>query len=153
MRCLFLILYNITMCINKNLCYNFGGPCDSDQTGLSRGLPIHILQSLIMFKYFFCIYICGSNKWNSDSDSNKKGNDAVLLNRLGAVSNPSPLDKLLVDTSQVLYHIVWPLSGTMGEIAEGTWSRLINFNGVETYVPFDRYDGTVRQITKGRWEQ
>ena len=46
-----------------------GGPCDSDQTGLSRGLPIHILQSLIMFKYFFCIYLCGSNKWNSDSDS------------------------------------------------------------------------------------
>ena len=45
------------MFINKNWCYNFGGPCDSDQTGLSRGLPIHILQSLIMFKYFFCIYI------------------------------------------------------------------------------------------------
>ena len=50
----------------------------------------------------------------------KKGNKAVLVNQLGVTaSNPPSPDKLLVDASQVLYHIVWPSSGTMGDLAEG----------------------------------
>ena len=63
LRCLLLILCIVTMCINKNWC--FGGSCDTYQTGLSRDLQIHTLLPLIMFKY--CINVCGSNKWNSDT--------------------------------------------------------------------------------------
>ncbi len=37
----------------------------------------------------------------------KKGNKAVVINRLGVtVSKPPSPDKLFVDASQVLYHIV-----------------------------------------------
>ncbi|KAG7157884.1 hypothetical protein Hamer_G026018 [Homarus americanus] len=38
----------------------------------------------------------------------------VLVKRLGVViKNPPPPDTLLVDASQLLYHIVWPSSGTV----------------------------------------
>ena len=57
---------------------------------------------------------------------------AVLVSRLGVtISNPPSPDKLLV----------WPSSGTVGDLADGMRSRLIKYNGVETYVIFDRYDG------------
>ena len=66
----------------------------------------------------------------------------MLVNRLYVtVSNPPSPDKLLMDASQLLYHIVWPSSGTMGDLAEGMCSRLIKYNGVETYIIFDLYDG------------
>ena len=72
----------------------------------------------------------------------RKGSKAVLVSRLGVtISNPPSPDTLLVDASQLLYHIVWPSSGTVGDIADGMRSRLIKYNGVETYVIFDRYDG------------
>ena len=72
----------------------------------------------------------------------RKGNKAVLVSRLGVtISNPPSPDTLLVDASQLLYHIVWPSSGTVGDLADGMRSRLIKYNGVETYVIFDRYDG------------
>ena len=45
----------------------------------------------------------------------RKGSKAVPVNRLGVtVCNPPSPDKLLVDASQLLYHIVWPSSGTEG---------------------------------------
>ena len=48
---------------------------------------------------------------------------------------------LLVDASQLLYHDVWPSSGTVGDLAKGMETRLIHYRGAETYVIFDRYDG------------
>ena len=72
----------------------------------------------------------------------RKGSKAVLVSRLGVtISNPPSPDTLLVDASQLLHHIVWPSSGTVGDLADGMRSRLIKYNGVETYVIFDRYDG------------
>ena len=66
----------------------------------------------------------------------------MLVSQLGVtISNPPSPDTLLVDASQLLYHIVWPSSGTVGDLADGMRSRLIKYNGVETYVIFDRYDG------------
>ena len=58
----------------------------------------------------------------------------MLVNRLGVtVSNPPSSDTLLVDATQSRYHIVWPLSGTVGDLAEGMRSRLIKYNAVETH--------------------
>ena len=72
----------------------------------------------------------------------RKGNKAVLVSRLGIIiQNPPPPDTLLVDASQLLYHVVWPSSGTVGDLAKGMETRLINYKGAETYVIFDRYDG------------
>ena len=57
----------------------------------------------------------------------------MLVNRHGVtVSSPPSPDTLLVDATQSRYHIVWPSSGTVGDIAEGMRSRLIKKNGVET---------------------
>ena len=65
----------------------------------------------------------------------------MLVSRVGVtISNPPSPDTLLMDASQLLYHIVWPSSGTVGDLADGMRSRLIKYNGVETYVIFDRYD-------------
>ena len=47
---------------------------------------------------------------------------------------------MLVDSSQLLYHIVWPSSDTVSDVANGMKSRLVKHSGVETYVTFDRYD-------------
>jgi hypothetical protein len=72
----------------------------------------------------------------------RKGNKSVLVNHLGvSISNPPPANTLLVDASQLLYHIVWPSMGTVADLAEGMKSRLINYRGTETYVIFDRHDG------------
>jgi len=58
-----------------------------------------------------------------------KGNKSMLVNRLGVImKNRSPPDTLLVDASQLLYHIVWSSSGTVSDLAEGIKSRLINYN-------------------------
>ena len=46
-----------------------------------------------------------------------------------------------MDASQLLYHIVWPSSGNVGDLAQGMKSRLINYGSVETYIIFDRHDG------------
>ena len=59
----------------------------------------------------------------------------MLVNRVG-VSNPPYPDTLLVDATQSRYHIVWPSSGTVGDLAEGMRSRLIKYNAVETRAGF-----------------
>ena len=73
-------------------------------------------------------------------------NKSVLLHRLGSIttSGPPP-DLMLVDASQLLYHIVWPSSGTLGDVANGMKYRLGKHSGVGTYVIFDRYDGASAQ--------
>jgi hypothetical protein len=72
----------------------------------------------------------------------RKGNKSVLVKHLAIIiKNPPPPDILLVDASQLLYHIVWPSSGTVSDLANGMKSHLPNYRGVETYVIFDQYDG------------
>ena len=71
----------------------------------------------------------------------RKGNKSELVKRLGSdLLNARQPDVLLVDASQLLYHIVWPSSGTVADIAKGMKTRLERYNA-ETYVIFDRYDG------------
>ena len=48
----------------------------------------------------------------------RKGMKSVIVHRLGIDKNNSPNpDTLLVDASQLLYYIVWPLSGTVSDVA------------------------------------
>ena len=70
-----------------------------------------------------------------EDDCIRQGSEAVLVNRLGVtVSNqPSP-DTLLVDATQSRYHIVWPSSGTVGDLAEGMISRLTKYNAVGCHI-------------------
>ena len=66
MRCFsFLILYIfITMCINNNWCYSFGGPCDSDQmvlAGVSRSTFYNYYSSWNI--YFVQYYVVQINEF------------------------------------------------------------------------------------------
>ena len=72
----------------------------------------------------------------------RKGNKSVLMRHLVILERrPIPPDTLFVDASQLLYHIVWPSSGTVSDIVAGMRSRLINYQGAETYIIFDWCDG------------
>ena len=64
----------------------------------------------------------------------RKDSKAEHVNRLGVTfSNPPSPDTLFVDVTQSWYHIVWPSSGTLGDLAEGMSSRLTKYNEVETH--------------------
>ena len=75
----------------------------------------------------------------------RKGDKSVLVKRLGVPDENAPLPNVvLVNGSQLLYHIVWPVAGTIKDIASSIDTRLSNAYtaaGVnETVVIFDRYN-------------
>ena len=72
----------------------------------------------------------------------RKGNKSALVRSIGvfAIDPPEP-DVVLVDAGQLLFHVVWPSSGTTLDLAQSFASRL------STYPPeskkkviFDRYE-------------
>ena len=70
----------------------------------------------------------------------RKGNKSVLVHRLGILDpNPPVSDVVLIDASQLIYHVVWPSSGTVADLAAGMGNRLKCYN-TETFVIFDRYE-------------
>ena len=72
----------------------------------------------------------------------RKGNKYALANRLGVQQSAAqPPDIVIVDTQQLLYHIVWPHGGTVYIVAENIKRRL-SYYPVETenIVVFDKYD-------------
>ena len=72
----------------------------------------------------------------------RKGGKSVLVKCLGvsATTPPAP-DMVLVDARQLLYHVVWPVAGTTGDLASSFGARLANYPpGSKKLVLFDRYD-------------
>ena len=70
----------------------------------------------------------------------RKGNKFVIVQRLGIlVPNPHPPDVVLVDASQLIYHVVWPSSGTVADHAASMGRRLDRYI-TQTFVIFDRYE-------------
>ena len=56
----------------------------------------------------------------------RKGNKSVLTQRLGVIdSNPNGPDVVLVDASQLMYHVVWPSTGTVADLAASMGKRLL----------------------------
>ena len=56
------------------------------------------------------------------------GNKTVLVKCLGVPVNSTPVpDVVLVDGSQLLYHVVWPVAGTAGDLALGFGVRLSRY--------------------------
>lgn len=72
----------------------------------------------------------------------RKGNKAMLLKSLGvSVTTPPAPDVVLVDAGQLLYHVVWPVAGTAGDLAASIGARLAHYPpGSKKIVLFDRYD-------------
>ena len=79
-------------------------------------------ELLTLFNYQLCPVLASIN---DEYRCLRKGNKSVIVQRLGIlVSNPHPPDVVLVDALQLIYHVVWQLSGTVAE----------------TFVVFDRYE-------------
>ena len=71
----------------------------------------------------------------------RKGDKSVLVRRLGyPLVHARYSDVLLVDASQLLYHVMWPVFGTVSDIAN-TFQRGFMV-AQERHVIYDRYDET-----------
>ncbi|KAK2159105.1 hypothetical protein NP493_1749g00012 [Ridgeia piscesae] len=72
----------------------------------------------------------------------RKGDKAVLVKSLSvSVTTPCAPNVVLVDAGQLLYHVVWPVSGTTGDLAASFGTRLAHYPPVsKKIILFDRYD-------------
>ena len=71
----------------------------------------------------------------------RKADKTVLVKCLGVpVNSAHAPDVVLVDASQLLYHVVWPVSGTAGDLASRFGVRLSRYPPqAQKLVLFDRY--------------
>lgn len=70
----------------------------------------------------------------------RKGNKSVLVKRLGVVDFSPPIaDTIIVDVSQLFYHIVWPHGGSPSDLIASITARLNHYPGAEKVVVFDKY--------------
>ena len=71
----------------------------------------------------------------------RKGDKTVLVKCLGVPVNSTPApDVVLVDASQLLYHVVWLVAETTGDLASSFGVRLIRYpTDAQQLVLFDRY--------------
>ena len=71
----------------------------------------------------------------------RKGDKTVLVKGIGVPVNGAPApDVVLVDASQLLYHVVWPVAGTSGDLALSFGVRLSSYRSeAKKLVLFDRY--------------
>ena len=72
----------------------------------------------------------------------RKGDKAVLVKSLSvSAMTPCAPNVVLVDAGQLLYHVVWPVSGTTGDLAASFGTRLAHYPPVSKKITlFDRYD-------------
>ena len=72
----------------------------------------------------------------------RKGDKAVLVKSLGVlVKTESAPDVVLVDGGQILYHVVWPVSGTTGDLAASFGAKLAHYPPAsQKIILFDKYD-------------
>ena len=71
----------------------------------------------------------------------RKADKTVLVKCLGVPVNSAPAhDVVLVDASQLLYHVVWPVAGIAGDLASSIGVRLSRYPPeAKKLVLFDRY--------------
>ena len=64
----------------------------------------------------------------------RKGNKSGIVQRLGILEASPPVpDVVLVDASQLIYHVVWTSSGTLSDFAASMGPRLERYN-TQTFV-------------------
>ena len=72
-----------------------------------------------------------------------KGNKSDLVKRLGVLETiPTDTDALIVDVSQLFYHIVWPHGGYPSDLIASIQTRLSRYpTNAEEILVFDKYQG------------
>ena len=70
-----------------------------------------------------------------------KANKSVLVKRLGVLEiSPTAPDIVIVDVSQLFYHIVWPYGGNPSDLIASIRVRLSRYpDGAEKVILFDKY--------------
>ena len=73
----------------------------------------------------------------------RKGNKSDLVKRLGVLETiPTATDALIVDVSQLFYHIVWPRGGYPSDLIASIQTRLSCYpTNAEKILVFDKYQG------------
>ena len=73
----------------------------------------------------------------------RKSSKAGLVKRLGVFDNsPAAADIVIVDVSQLLYHIVWPHGGCPSDLIASIQCRLLRYPAcTEKVLVFDKYKG------------
>ena len=72
----------------------------------------------------------------------RKSDKSIIVRKLGStIASPSDPDILLIYGNRRLYHVVWPVPGTVENIAASIKARLGTLSYKVVYVIFDRYDG------------
>ena len=73
----------------------------------------------------------------------RRGNKAILVHKLGVKHHkPPPPGVTIVDVQQLLYDVVWPCGGRVGELAESLKERLALCAVKVKILVFDRYTET-----------
>ena len=71
----------------------------------------------------------------------RKGDKAMLVKSLSvSVMTPCAPNAVLIDAGQLLHHVVWPVSGTTGDLAASFGTRLAH------YPPVSKKNHSVREI-------
>ena len=74
----------------------------------------------------------------------RKGNKSLLVKRLGVLDiSPAAADIVIVDVSQLFYHIVssvWPHGGTPSDLVASIQGHSSRYPGVNKVIVFDKYN-------------
>jgi len=91
---------------------------------------------------FFAYELCAVPSALIDEQSClRKGNKSVLVIRLGVVElSPKPADTIIMDVSQLFYHIVWPHGGSPSDLIASIQTQLSRYPcDSKKVVVFDKY--------------
>ncbi len=94
----------------------------------------------ILFAYELCAV---PSSLMDEHGSLRKGNKSDLVKRLGILETlPTAPDAVIIDVSQLFYHIVWPHGGVPADLIASIKGRLSHYpNDSDKIVVFDKYQG------------
>ena len=96
----------------------------------------------IKLEYLFSYELCSvPSSLIDEHGCLRKGNTSGLVKRLGVLQIlPVPADIVIVDVSQLFYHIVWPHGGSPSDLIASIQGRLSHYpDGTEKVVVFNKY--------------
>ena len=101
-------------------------------------------QREIQLEHLFAYELCAVPSSLIDEHGYlRKGNKSDLVKRLGILeTRPTAPDAVIIDVSQLFYHIAWPHGGVPADLIASIKGRLSRYpNDSDKIVVFDKYQG------------
>ena len=101
-------------------------------------------QREIQLEHLFAYELCAvPSSLIDEHGCLRKGNKSDLVKRLGILeTRPTAPDAVIIDVSQLFYHIVWPHGGVPADLIASIKGRLSRYpNDSDKIVVFDKYQG------------